>query len=318
MGIGHIMLLCVAAYVVLRIGRRVAFGKSSSSIRPLTVLGVAAIIGGLAVFGGRGASHVIHVRSDRWSPVDEHLIDDEVSASVPSQSFWQSEPERTSAFGHDLKWVLICLGSVLVISGALLAGRGRARPVALKALTVLGLAAATYALVTFVSSVPRHTWYNQVDRIVKNNREITIGDDSSRDEATAPATPPKKPKRAHAKRPASRPERRDSIEELIAKIPPRAGEIPVADELANTAAKIESAGESGTSPSPAAAEGVSIPTPEPSQLTEPAAVAKTPEQPKPADQSPAQTAATTPQAADAPEPVTDSTPATTPAASVHL
>ncbi|HEV3137393.1 MAG TPA: hypothetical protein VGZ26_05805, partial [Pirellulales bacterium] len=66
-------------------------------------------------------------------------------------------------------------------------------------------------------------------------------------------------------------------------------------------------------PSPAAAEGVSIPTPELSQLTEPAAVAKTREQPKPADQTPAQTPATIPQAADAPEPVKDPTPETTPA-----
>ena len=41
---------------------------------------------------------------------------------------------------------------------------------------VLGLAAAAYALVTFVTSAPRHIWDTGGDRIVKNNRVITIGD----------------------------------------------------------------------------------------------------------------------------------------------
>ncbi len=310
-----ILLLVAGFFGVLFVGRMVG-----RCFRPLTVLGVAAILGGLAVFGGRGATHVTHVHSDRWAPAEERLIDDEISAHEQPPILWRSESEQLTIIGAGLKhmsakkWVLISLGTVLVITGALLAGRGRARPVVLKAFTVLGLAAASYALVTFVTSTPRHTWDNNGDRIVKNDRTVRIGVDSRNDdEPSPPPTPPKKPKRpARAKRPTSRPERHESTEELITKMPPRAGEIPVADELAKVAAKAEPTSELATPPSPAAESAPvdSAPAAEPTKAPEPVASAdpiKAPEQAKAAEQSPTPEPPKAAETTDVSEPVTNST-----------
>ncbi|MBI3840033.1 MAG: hypothetical protein HY288_19090 [Planctomycetia bacterium] len=329
---GSVLLVAAGLYVLLWMGRR-ACGRSSR-IHPLTVLGVAVIIGGLAVFGGRSATHLAHVHLDDSVPAEERLNDNEVSAHQKSPLLWRSESERLSTIGVGLdqmsakKWVLISLGTVLVITGALLAGRGRARPVALKAFTVLGLAAAAFALISFVTSVPRHTWDNG-DRIVKNDRTTVIGVDSrSDDEPPAPA-PPKKPKRlTRAKRPTSRPDRRESTEELIAKMPPRTGEIPVADELAKGAAKTESTSVVVNPPSPAAAEPAPVPgltAAEPPKAPEPAAAVeavKAAEETQPAEQVPPRVPDKTPgttnvsQPAKNPSPATSPEPAAAPAAAV--
>jgi len=137
MGIGQIVLLCVASYVVLRIGRRVAFGRSSSSIRPLTVLGVAAIIGGLAVFGGRHSPYAAKVRVDgseleykaaqQWTG----WIDDEFATHERSSWKQFAHPEETTS--DFASWLLISFGAAVLISASLFVCRGRARPVALKA-----------------------------------------------------------------------------------------------------------------------------------------------------------------------------------------
>jgi hypothetical protein len=324
MGVGEILLVCVGLYVLVRLGRRVAFGRSPSRIRPLTVLGVAAIIGGLAIFGGRHVHPVVHVRSDHGAPAVDELVG-EFSSDEPDRDLWRSDAKELSALGREFKeittrkWLLISLGTVLVISGAMLASRGRARPIAFKAFTVLGLAAAGYALVTFVTSAPRHTWDRGGDRIVKNNRTITIGVDLPTDKEPAATAPRKKPKKAHAKRPTTRPKSHESTEELIAKIPPRAGEIPVADELAKLATKTEPASEPVTPPSPQPAAPAPSPlvgAAEPRQSTEPAlAAAETAtaaEQPKPAEPDPTPPPAKTPETSGAPEPVKVSTPEPSP------
>lgn len=177
---------------------------------------------------------------------------------------------------------MIALGSVLLICGWLLFNRERSRPFAMKAVTVLGLAATGAILFSFLhsDSQPRH--FADQDTVVKVSADDEVG-------PPRPARPDAPPSASRpirrAKRPIARSDRGHN--NTPDKLPPRAGEIPVAAELASHASpdtasadatatakheEREEAHVAAEPPSPSAAEAEPTPPQEPAEPAEPAEV----------------------------------------------
>jgi hypothetical protein len=277
----------------------------------LAVVGVASVLGGLGMFGShRNSMFVEHTRSigrHRVS-IDDDLVP-RVEVDVPF-GFEDEHQER-----HVPKGVMIALGTVLVIAGWLLVNRERTQPLALRAFTVLGLAAGAFILVSFFASPP-HSTNRARDRVV---RDVAVAPRVApvivvRDTEDAPqATRAKTPKRTRAKRPASRPERSETAQDLLDQMPARAGAIPVETELAappETPREPAAPEVPAASPQePAAPAQTPAPEPAPPAVETPA----TPSEPttvQPAKSEPAPAAASAP----APEPPVEPAPQTAPAA----
>jgi hypothetical protein len=164
-------------------------------------------------------------------------------------------------------WMLIALGAVLVIGGWLLFNRNHARPVAMKAVTLLGLAATGFVLVSYFGhSVPRRANF-PADVVVKD------ATGSAEVRQAAAAEKPQRAKRpSRAKRPIARADGPEVREDTLDQLPPRAGEIPVDAELAKTTAVAKDE-KSQTEP---AADATEQPTAEPPRPSEPAAANESP------------------------------------------
>lgn len=308
--LGTFLMLAFVGWLVFGIGRRVL--RCTGRLIPFTVLGIAAVASGLALFGSdddNGFRHIYVGPLDFSGSLD---LDDDVPLRKVSSV--HKDPEE---FGFELrhshasfpKWVLIALASVLIISGTLLASRERTRPVAFKALTILGLAAGGFMLFSFFNSPPqsiasrdrvvrapelareiqekaREKANEMRDRVSGNSRELAreIREKASemreKVSGNSRAKKPTKKPTTRAKRPTMRPERSDPAD-LAAELPPRAGEIPVGAELAKSEAKQP---EPPAAPVPAAAPAVDVPVTAAKPATEPtppstAPAAPTPESP---------------------------------------
>jgi hypothetical protein len=327
--VGSVLLAVLAGWIVLHVGMKVLW--CVGRFVPMTVLGVVAVIGGLALFGSRsddGSRVVENLPPSTVRPVemrvsphnartDEHdapassvAFDDDdnhtftvhlglshiqrmAEAAMRARETYATHEQQTSS-GMP-RWMIVSLGTILIISGALLAGRERTRPVAVKALTALGIAAIAFSVVSFVGSAPRQAWNR--DRIVKVESAQVAPVTSNT--TVAASEEPQKPRRSpRAKRPLSRPARPGGED---FELPPRAGEIPVAVELAKSAVKpdepatVPSA--PGTNPAPAAAPAVA--TAESAATTIESSKSEAPA---------AQPATTAPAAATAPSPSADTSP----------
>jgi hypothetical protein len=270
LGIIGIGIILVVGFVVLKIVARLVGG--SLGVGLFKILGVAAILSGVALFWARSDHHEVQVN-------DAHSI----AVKVP---FWDRGPadwgdvdwdlqpaiakELRIATGHKV-WMILS-GTVLIIVGALLFSRERTRPVAFRAFTWLGLAAVVFSLVSFFGTPPRYMAHR--DRVIKLDKD-KIDTRLERAEA-APPRATKTKRVARAKRPLSRPERSTEANDAIEQLPARAGEIPVAAELAKTEAR-------PAAPEPAAAPA---PTPDPAPAavqtpatSEPAVVVDRPAEP---------------------------------------
>lgn len=350
-------LLFVAAtvWMVFMLSRKQS-GRSGGFFL-LTTLGVVSMLAGLFVFASRDVESV-SARSDKTSSVvdvpdidiEPPDIDINFDPGFPFRSIRpdikirppivdvnfergfsvrasESEPGRPT-------WMTISLGAMLLIVGSLLVTRGRTRPLALKALTLLGAGAVVYSLVSFFGSTPRI--------VVPRDRIVRV---DSRTELAPPVEQKvQKPKRpSRAKRPASRPERPSSAESPSETLPPRAGSIPVEAELAKSAAPTAppaavtpdqpAVALEAASPAPAAPVQPTVPSPEaaassPAAAVVPAAApeenrpdkpAAPPEETKPAVAAEAKDApAATPAATNSPAvaPVANEKPAEAPAGNV--
>jgi hypothetical protein len=122
-------------------------------------------------------------------------------------------------------WFFISAGILALIVGSFLVRRHRTQPRTIKAISVLGIGAIIYAVVSFFDDVPRAI--ESHDRVVKSNAQPR---------APRERTQTEKSKRivARAKRPSSRPHRGAQEPAQEEALPPRAGEIPVSAELAAT------------------------------------------------------------------------------------
>lgn len=254
-----LLVLVAGGWLVLRLvnGRR-----GEGQCGGLKLLGLVAIVAGIAVFW---------MRSDRQVYV-EHVRRPEVTVFAGGNHFAEIHTNRdvwaAPVDRHVDRWVLITLGSALVILGALMFGRGGTRPVALKAVTCLGIGAILYAVVTFLGQAPRRSVTSPAAvnwvRVEKRDMpRITEREDRAQR------------RHSHAKRPTLRPTGNEvrPIDEL----PPRAGGIPVSAELERQASKAESKAESPPVP---AREPASPAKPAVAPVEEPTPV----EEPKPADE----------------------------------
>jgi hypothetical protein len=309
-----ILLFAAAAWLLV-----VFFRKRRGGLTALTTLGVAAIIGGLVVFGMRSSRHdFVHVAM----PLQVHDTAFEngdfvkIESRHPEVRFQPSFPfDSDVEFDGPPKWMIISMGTLLVIAGSLLAGRERTRPIAMKAFTVLGVGAIVYSVVTFFGEPPR---------IAPAKSRIAHVSRSTRGKSPEPTIEHKAKRPSRAKRPASRPQRPDpdSEQASIETLPPRAGEIPVSVELATSETKVEAKTETKVEPAPAPVAEPTPPAPAATAPSVPAAV----DVPAPSVETPPATAATTtspaastPPAAPTP-PVAPTSPAAqppTPTATVH-
>jgi hypothetical protein len=273
----------------------------------LTALGVVAVLAGIFAFGSR-SSHEVHVNLPsvvRPASVFEDGFDIEVPVPDLDIKFERGFPFH-STVEHDRmpKWMLISLGTILVIVGSLLAGRERTRPVAMKAFTVLGIAAIGYSLFSFFGSPPRSVATRDHDRVVRVSRDepaSTIREHVAKavDKAVEKVTE-KARRLSRAKRPSSRPERPTNAEARIESLPPRAGSIPVEAELAKAEANARpEAG--GRRLEDSRSESEQLATPAPAPATTPAAQAPAEGPAAPVSTQPEATAAAPAPPAAAPE-----------------
>jgi hypothetical protein len=263
-----ILLFAAAAWLLVVCIRRRKPGFSA-----LTVLGVGTIVAGLAVFGMRSSRHevsdvvVMPPRMHHASFENGDFV--KVESPRPEVQFhrgfpFDSEGEFEVDFDGPPKWMIISMGTLLVIAGSLLAGRERTRPAAMKAFTLLGVGAIVYSVVSFFGTPPR---------IVPGQDRVVRVSQSSARERPVPTIEHKAKRPSRAKRPASRPQRtdRDHEQPLAETLPPRAGEIPVSAELATGEAKSEpktevvstSVAAAPSQPAPPAAEAPSRASPAP-------------------------------------------------------
>ncbi len=260
-----ILLFAAAAWLLVVCIRRRKPGFSA-----LTALGVGTIVAGLAVFGMRSSRHevsdvvVMPPRMHHASFENGEFV--KVESPRPEVQFHRGFPfDSEGEFDGPPKWMIISMGTLLVIAGSLLAGRERTRPAAMKAFTLLGVGAIVYSVVSFFAAPPRIAPAH--DRVVRVSQ-------SSERERPEPAIEHRAKRPSRAKRPASRPQRPDHDREqpLAEALPPRAGEIPVSAELATSEAKSEpktevvstSVAPAPSQPAPPAAEAPpSVPQPSP-------------------------------------------------------
>jgi hypothetical protein len=231
----------------------------------VTMLAVASIVGGLVIFGHPRhdnvaaveagvdktdhaviARHVARRVADHFErhrvvvphvdvPDPDSLIPEidvriepraRLGRSFPFEDGFPIAEVHEERFDKAPHWMLIALGTVLVIGGWLLVNRDRTRPVALKAVTLLGLAATGFVLFTFFKHAPDRQIAHSTDRVIK----VSTGEEPA---PPARLEEPQEAKRpARAKRPIARAEKLASRPAPTDELPPRAGEIPVAAELA--------------------------------------------------------------------------------------
>ncbi|HEX3728026.1 MAG TPA: hypothetical protein VHV08_17365 [Pirellulales bacterium] len=284
----------------------------------LTALGVASIVGGIAIFGSGEAPDFVHegeLEIRHWPQVQFTVEDDGFPTGVPHR--WTLNrgirEERLSRSG------MIALGSVLVIAGWLLVKRERTRPGAIKALALLGSAASGVVLVSFLLSAPHYAGEGPLlvshDRIVKDPAAAApVGAD---DDDTPVPKRAKRPKHAaRGKRANSPAEHAETEDELLARLPRRAGEIPVDVELA-AAQQVEpqlSSPAAVSAPEPASeASPPSVSPPAPVEATPPSAAMPAIAPPPETVVPPAPAAPATPPTS-VPAPIAATPTATTPAA----
>ena len=248
---GTVLIVVAAGWLVMRLARRRDDAHRGGVLR---MLGITAIVAGLAVFMMRQGSHAT------LGPLPATVS--VVSDFDPSIDF-APRVEHDLFVLHNDRWVFIVLGSGLVILGVLMFGRGGTRPVALKAVTVLGVGAILFAVVTFFGQPPKST------RV--EHRMVNLERHRNAHRAEPRLADPGRPSRA--KRPTLRPARPADGEKSIDVLPPRAGEIPVATELARSESQPRVA-----EPAVAPAKAVEAVSPEPPQA--PAAATEPVEPPK--------------------------------------
>lgn len=121
-------------------------------------------------------------------------------------------------------WACIAAGVVALIIGSVLVRRGRGAK-AIKLISLLGVGAIIYSVVSFFDNPPR--------TIVSRDRVIKSSDIVNREESRTVVRPEKPKRTQRAKRPTSRPRQDgEAASAKIDELPPRSGEIPVAAELA--------------------------------------------------------------------------------------
>jgi hypothetical protein len=293
-------LLCVGLGVCL-LGR-LCWRPAKFAFLALTGLGVVSVLAGLGVFSGHHNANWVHQQRWDWDRSRDVFA---VSHDPPRGreiDEWMPVP-HVEAEQHVPKGAMVALGTVLIIAGWMLVRRERTQPIALKAFTLLGLAAGAVVLVSFFNTSPSLS-HRIRDRVARDVvvRDVTIPAPvviarSRPDSPDRPLRPDrtKVQKRSHAKRPASRPERNESTEELLAKMPPRAGTIPVDQELQDRPAAPDA-----PAPADAKAEPQPAPAAEPAPAVAEAAAAET--APPAADEPAAKSEPDAPDAEAAPQP----------------
>jgi len=289
--------------------------RSGSLCGGLKLLGIAAIVAGVAVFWVRPGRHV-QVDYPHAAPitvVDHGVVVEHYRSDDEFVPVGQLAQEAIRNDGVP-KWVLISLGSGLIILGALMFGRGGNRPVAFKAATLLGIGAILYAVVTYLGQAPSRSSQSRTVSMVRVDKRDMPRITRHEDRAGR--------RHSHAKRPTLHPARSTDDEvPSIEELPPRAGEIPVSAELdrqaSNAGSKEKSTRGPAAEPTPA-----SPPAPAPEPAPAPPAgeakpapadtvarpdAAKAPAAPEPEGEAPKQPAPATPPAeppkvAKAPEP----------------
>lgn len=125
--------------------------------------------------------------------------------------------------------MFVLLGIGLIILGAMLFGRDKQKPFALKAITWLGIGAIIFAVANFFGEAPHA---DRVSHRVVDARARQVEEEHA---ARRPSRP------GRAKRPSLRPDRpagsRADRDEAEITLPPRAGSIPVEIEIARAAAE---------------------------------------------------------------------------------
>jgi hypothetical protein len=237
LGIIGIGIILVIGFVALKIVARLVGG--SPGVGLFKILGVAAILSGVALFWARSDHHEVLVHGPHSIAVEAPFWDR--GPSDWGDGAWDLRPAIPKEWrvSSGPKVWMILSGTLLIIVGALLFGRERTRPVAFKAFTWLGLAAVVFSLVSFFGTPPRDLSHPPIPAFSHRDRVIKLDKVDALSEPARPAAPrATKTKRvARAKRPASRPERSTEADDAIEQLPARAGEIPVAAELAKTDAR---------------------------------------------------------------------------------
>lgn len=247
--LAKVLILALAGWLIFRsLCRRNEACQRGGGLR---FLGLVAIIAGIAFFLTR-SDRPAHVEDSRPTVFntfadDDSLFDDGSGVVADPLAV---KPDR---------WVFIVLGTALVILGSLVFGRGRTRPVALRAVTFLGVAAILYAVVTFFGQPPRGSRHDARMVSVERRREAEL---EARQAATRALESP-------------RPDRPDAL-------PPRAGEIPVSAELAREA----SAPEPAVDAAPPSSESPVNETPNETEKQPAPAESKVAESAKPAEAKP--------------------------------
>ncbi len=172
-----------------------------------------------------------HIKPPHIDPVVEPRID--INPDLPFDRDFGLDLDFQKVQTDPPRWMLISLGAVLVIGGWMLLTRDRSRPFALKAVTALGLAATVFVLWSFFYIPAGQTsGHGSRDRVVR------VSSDEQEHEIAQSATAPAPAEKSHkAKRPMRRgkPVERNVARHDVDELPPRAGEIPVAAELARQA-----------------------------------------------------------------------------------
>lgn len=272
---------------------------------PLMILGALAVIGGVRLIHSRTDSHH-DVARQRLDSIREEVhervrdkIHRDVAVRVAPPQVEVPDVVRVQLprieFGHDFPFdqettdfhvtqtrddtsnlMLVALGAVLVIGGVMLFARGRLGGAVLKTVTLVGLIAAGSILYSNFKSplhYPVRTVSHSTDRVIKDT------EDAAAPAEPAPPAEPARPRRA--KRPMDRSARPVVREHDSDELPPRAGEIPVAAELASEAKSPEP--KAPEAPAPAA------PAPEAPAPAAPAPVAVDPVVQQPAEAKPVET-----------------------------
>jgi hypothetical protein len=167
LGIIGIGIVVVAGFFALKVVARLVGG--SAGVGLLKILGVAAILSGVALFWTRSDHHEIQVHGTHSIAVEAPFWDR--GPSDWGDGAWDLRPaiakELRIASGHKV-WMILS-GTVLIIVGALLFSRERTRPVAFRAFTWLGLAAVVFSLMSFFGAPPRYVAHR--DRVIKLDKD---------------------------------------------------------------------------------------------------------------------------------------------------
>jgi hypothetical protein len=202
----------------------------------LKTLGVVAVIAGIGVLVSRS-----HRSLNDDSIVNVELGEEFHGIDFP-EGFERGDFLKGKLFEHDRlgehgrvkvfpSSLSIVLGSGLIILGAMLFGRERTRPFALKAITFLGVGAIIFSVVSFFGEPPRA-------EPTSSRRLVHLERNHDRVEHEEQRIARRPTRSTRAKRPSLRPDRPTSdVETTEDLLPTRAGEIPVSVELAKAETK---------------------------------------------------------------------------------